>query len=318
MPKLDPLFPSQDDFSLRRIHHLDYNSIRSKIIQLLGNGSGSSGYGQSVSSLPVSAGNIITAEQWQNLKNDLINIKLHQDGNIPTLSQISQNLVIGFGESQPNREFDRIADEAFVSRFNIGIGRSTVTSAVSQTRTGSWSFQSQCVATATFSSADEARYFFNSGGKIRFTSTRTGGSSSAQNNAWSNILNSAGTYQFSGNIVELENFYTLTDNYKNVFVQILSTPYSSNFYRIESRSNVPNNSSGTATVVDFRVTWRDDYVDPDILFGRPSDTHVPPGDLVDGTLSIVIEELKAIGSLVPTGTFTISSPSYSITPITAT
>jgi hypothetical protein len=186
---------------------------------------------------------------------------LHQEGNVPAIAQVIQGAVIGFGESQPNREFDRIVDQTFTTRFNIGIGRSVVSSGTSQSRTGSWSVQSQCVATVTFSSSDNARFFFNSGGKLRFTSTRTGGVSTAQNNAWT-----------------------------------------------EAKSNVSNNSVGGATVIDFRITWRDDYTDP----GPPA-----PGDLVDGTLTISIEEFKATGSIVPSGSFTISSPSYSITPITA-
>jgi len=309
MPKLDPLFPSTDDFSLRRIHSLDYNSIRNKAVQILGNGSGTSGYGQLLSSSPVAPGNIITAAQWQDLRNDVINIKLHQEGNVPTLSQVVQGTAIIFGESQPNREFDRILDQSFSARFNIGIGRSIVSSAISQSRTGSWSVQSQCVATATFNSADSARFFFNSGGKLRFTSTRTGGTTSAQNNAWTNVLGAAGTQQFTGNPADVENFYSLTDSYKIIYNRSLSTPYSSNFYRIESKSNVSNNSTGTATVLDFRITWRDNYVDP-----FPA---APPPDLVDGTLTIVIEEFKATGSLIPSGFFTIASPTYSITSITA-
>jgi hypothetical protein len=308
MSKLDPLFPNPDDFSLRRIHSLDYNSIRNKIIQVLGNGSGTSGYGQTVSSSPVVAGNTITAAQWQALRNDLVNIKLHQEGNVPAIAQVIQGAVIGFGESQPNREFDRIVDQTFTTRFNIGIGRSVVSSGISQSRTGSWSVQSQCVSTVTFSSSDNARFFFNSGGKLRFTSTRTGGVSTAQNNAWTNVLSAAGTQQFSGNISDAENFYKLTDSYRVFYSRSLSTPYSSNFYRIEAKSNVSNNSVGGATVIDFRITWRDDYTDP----GPPA-----PGDLVDGTLTISIEEFKATGSIVPSGSFIIASPSYSITPITA-
>jgi len=309
MPKLDPLFPNPDDFSLRRIHSLDYNSIRNKIVQILGNGSGTSGYGQTVFSAPVVSGNTITAVQWQALRNDIINIRLHQEGNIPTLVQVVKGTAIGFGESQPNREFDRILDQSFTARFNIGIGRSIISSATSQSRTGSWNVQSQCVATATFSSADSARFFFNSGGKLRFTSTRAGGTASAQNNAWTNVLGAAGTQQFSGNPTDIENFYSLTDSYKTIYIKSLSTPYSANFYRIEAKSNVSNNSTGLATVLDFRITWRDDYVDP-----FPAS---PPPDLVDGTLTVVVEEFKATGSLVPSGSFTIVSPTYNITSITA-
>jgi hypothetical protein len=295
----------------------DYNGIRNKVLQILGNGSGTSGYGQNIISSPVFSGNTITLSQWTDLRNDIINIKLHQDGTVPTIASISIGPAIQLGPSHPNTQWSTILDQAFVDRFKIGNGRSVVSLGISQSRTGAWSVQSQCTATLTFGSAAQARYFFNSGGKLRFTSTRTGGSSTAQNNAWTNILNSVGVYQFSGNLSETNNFYTLTSSYATILNRTLSTPYSANFYRIEAKSNVANNSTGTATTIDFRVTWRDDYIDPDTVAGRPSETWIPPGDVVDGTLSIVIEEIKATGTLVPTGNFTISSPTYSITSISA-
>jgi hypothetical protein len=287
----------------------DYNSIRAQVLQILGSGSGTSGYGQALNSSSVLQGNTITAVQWQALRNDIINVKLHQEGNVPTLAQIVKGTPIEFGESAPNSQWVNILNQAFTDRFDIGIGRSVVSSATSQTRTGSWSTQSQCVATTTFSNASESRFFFNSGGKLRFTSSRTGGVNTAQNNAWTNLLSSISTQEFTGNVAQQENFYTLTSSYRTIFVRSSSTPYSANFYRIEAKSNVSNNSTGTATVLDFRITWRDDYVDP----GPPL-----PGDLVDGTLSIAIEELKAVGNLVPSGSLNIVSPTYSITLITAT
>ncbi len=287
----------------------DYNTIRTKVLQILGNGAGTVGYGQILTSLPVAAGNIITTDQWQALRNDIINVKLHQDGSVPTLAQIIKGTPIQFGIAEPNRQWDIIINQALGARFNIGVGRSTVSSAISQSRTGSWSVESQCVATVTFTTSDQARFFFNSGGKLRFTSIRTGGASTAQNNAWSNILNSVGSYEFTGNIAAAENFYNLTDTYKTVLIRTLSTPYSANFYRIRAQADVPNNSTGTARILNFEITWRDDYVDP----GPPL-----PDDEVDGTLTINIDELKASGSLVPAGAFTIQSPTYGITPITAT
>lgn len=294
------------------INSSDYNLLRSKVVQILGTGSGTSGYGQSIQSSDVVAGNLITAEQWSLLRADIVNIKLHQDGAIPTLPSISRGQPILYSASSPNFGFDTILNSAFNNRFNIGTGRSLVSAGTNQSRTGSWQTQSQCVATVTFSTASQARYFFNSGGKIRFTSSRSGGSSTSQNNAWSNVLTAAGTQEFSGDISLTYNFYTLTNNYSNnvFYVRTASTPYSANYYEIAAKCNIANNNVGGATSIDFRITWRDNYFD---LY--PSSP--PPGDQVDGTLSIVVEELKATGSLIPTGSFDITSPSYSITSISA-
>lgn len=296
----------------------DYNSIQSKIFSVLGTGSGTFGYGQPLSSSPVAAGNTITAVQWQQLYNDLVSAKLHQEDNIPNLFQVIKGTPIRFDEGNPVREYDRIADQCIAARFNIGIGRSLVVSdpnTMSNSRTGPWSIKAQCEITITFPDAESARHFFNAGGKIRTISSRTGGSLTAQNNAWTSILSSAGAQEFSGNIANIENFYTLTDQYRTFYIRSLSTPYSANFYKLEAKTNVANNSTGTASILTIRTTWQDDYIDPDVASGFPADTN-PPIDQVDGTLSISVEEVKAIGNLIPLGQFTITSPSYTVGTIT--
>jgi hypothetical protein len=227
---------------------------------------------------------------------------------------------IGYGAGYPNTNYDSIAEQAILNRFNIGAGQS-VLSLASMTgetapgvisRTGSWTTQSQCTLTVTFATANDARYFFNSGGKIRFTSSRTGGVTSAQNTQWTNLLNTtAGTINFGAQTPATVNFYTLTTAYQQWYTVSASSPYAANFYRIEALCNCtdPTNVNGTASVVTFRITWGDSYVDVD---------PTPPGDLVDGTLSLTVEEFKASGSLIPSGSFAITSPSYSISAITAT
>jgi hypothetical protein len=311
MARLDPLFPDDDDN--KRIHPFDYNTIRNKILQVLGNGSGTFGYGQQLLSSPVSSGNLIEAAQWDNLRKDLINIRWHQNGVQPSITPVVSGSVIRFRDSEPNRRYDILAEEVLTTRFNIGTGRSIVLDGATQSRTGSWSTQSQCEATVTFTTSDNARYFFNSGGRIRISSSRTGGAPTSQNNAWTNILNSVGTIEFAGNITNERNFYNLTDEYVSFFNRSLSTPYSSNFYQIEVKSNVVNNSTGLANVVNFRITWRDDYIDP----GNNPGDNPNTDDIVDGTLTVILEEFKAAGPMIPDGNFQIESPNYVIGSITA-
>jgi hypothetical protein len=163
----------------------------------------------------------------------------------------------------------------------------------------------------TFSTADQARHFFNSGSKIRCTSSRTGGTASPQNSSWSNILDSAGTVAFGGNTAVL-NFYNLTNSYQTFYNLTVSAAYSysGNQYRIEVTSNIADNSLGGATTLTFRVTYTDSYTY--IGTGSPS---IP--DNVDGTLTLVVNELRASGTLQPLGTgpFVITRPSYSISGI---
>jgi hypothetical protein len=313
MPKFDTQSP-------QRIAATDYNAIRTKITDILGTGSGQKGYGQAIASAAVFPGNTITKAQWDLLRYDLINAKVHQDGVLPSIVTIGSPAVIGYGAGYANTNYDTIAEQAILDRFNIGAGQSVLSlaSMTGQTapgvisRTGSWSTQSQCTLTVTFSTVDRARYFFNSGGKIRFTSSRTGGATTAQNTAWTNLLSTAvGTVNFGAQTPSAVNFYNLTTAYQSVFVLSSTTPYSANNYRIEALCNCtdPTNTNGTASTVTFRITWKDDYLDPHID---------PPGDTVDGTLTLTVEEFKAAGTMQPSGTFAITSPTYSISAISAT
>ena len=289
------------------IDDLDFNTLRNKIIEVIGNGAGTYGYGQAIQSSQVFQGNIIRKTQWDGLRNDLLNILVHQNGVTPTLIEVARGSVIGEDAGDPLQAYDRAIDAARSNRFLLAAGQSTITAVSTKTYTSTWSSSASMTVQLTFGSADNARFFFNSGGKIRFTSTRTGGSSTAQNNAWSNILASAGVVEFGADSETLD-FYTLTNSYQTRFESFLSTPYSANNYKIESLCNVANNSAGTATSLTFRIVWTDAYVDP----GAPA-----PGDTVDGTLSLSVEETKASGLLQPAGSFSITSPSYIVSNITA-
>ena len=289
------------------IDDLDFNTLRNKIIEVIGNGAGTYGYGQAIQSSQVFQGNIITKTQWDGLRFDLVNILIHQTGVTPTLIEVARGSVIGEDAGDPLQAYGRAIDTARINRFLLAAGQSTITAVSTKTYTSTWSSSASMTVQLTFDSADNARFFFNSGGKIRFTSTRTGGSSTAQNNAWSNILASAGVVEFGADSETLD-FYTLTNSYQTRFESFLSTPYSANNYKIESLCNVANNSAGTATSLTFRIVWTDAYVDP----GAPA-----PGDTVDGTLSLSVEETKASGLLQPAGSFSITSPSYTVSNITA-
>ena len=290
------------------IDDLDFNTLRNKIIEVIGNGAGTYGYGQAIQSSQVFQGNIITKTQWDGLRFDLVNILIHQTGVTPTLIEVARGSVIGEDAGDPLQAYGRAIDTARINRFLLAAGQSTITAVSTKTYTSTWSSSASMTVQLTFDSADNARFFFNSGGKIRFTSTRTGGSSTAQNNAWSNILASAGVVEFGADSETLD-FYTLTNSYQTRFQSFLSTPYSANNYKIESLCNVANNSTGTATSITFRIVWSDTYVD-----AFPG---IPPEDIVDGTLSLSIEEIKASGLLQPAGSFSITSPSYTVSNITA-
>ena len=292
------------------INRNDYNNIRSQIDQILGAGTGSRGYGQALAStaLPAAPAPItVQDEQWDALYYDLVNILVHQNGTTPLLPNVDGGDVIRLGASFPLSAYQTALTAADSNRFELALGQSVISAKGSATYGSAWNTQAQSTVTVTFSSADNARYFFNSGGKIRFTSSRIGGSSSGQNNAWTALLDSAGVVSFGGNTPTI-NFYALTSSYQTSYTKSSSGAYGSNSYRIETRCDVANNSGGGASTVYFRITWSDAYVDY-----QPS----PPNDQVDGILSLSVEEQKASGSMQPTGSFSILSPTYTVSPITA-
>lgn len=291
----------------------EYVAIQDKAQSLLGTGTGTRGYGQTVQSSDVFTGNNITKAQWDLLRYDITSIRMHQDGAMPSIVTVNVGDPISYGSGSPNNNYDTLLETAIANRFQIAANQSLVTSKGSSTYSSAWGTSAVMTITCTFSTANQARYFFNSGGKVRVTPTLTGGSSTQQVNAWKNLLTSVGTRGFGADTDPITNYYTLTNSYQTYYQTSMTTPYSANNYRLEARTDVVDNSTGTATVLYIRVSLNDTYVDPDVVYGA---SH-PPGDSVDGTLTLAVDELKASGSLFPSGTFTITSPTFSLSSISA-
>jgi hypothetical protein len=286
----------------------DYVAIQDIAESLLGTGTGSRGYGQSVSSSDVAVETQITKAQWDALRYDIINIRLHQDGVVPAIVEVNRGDVISYGAGSPNTNYNTLLQTAIANRFNVASSQSIVTSKTSVSTSSSWSSTATATLTLEFSNSNDARYFFNSGGKIRITPTLNGGSNTAQVSAWKDLLNAAGTQSFGAATSSTANYYTLTNTFQTYFQSSASTPYSSNNFRLEASTDVANNVLGTARFLYIRITLIDNYVD--------SGPGTPPDDLVNGTLTFSVDELKAVGSLQPSGNFSIVSPTYSLSAIT--
>lgn len=300
----------------------DYNDIRNKVARVLGFSTTTNadyGWGQLVQSSAVSESTKVGATDWNNLRFDIINAWVHLYNTTPTLTTaVQHNKIRGNYLTSPYSQYDSCANVIESNRFNVSSSQVVVTteSPIETTWPGpygtSWNTQAYCIVTFTWSTSAEARHFFNSGGEIRFRCSRTGGTSSNQNSAWTQILAAAGQQAFGGskpligkNGSDGKNFYRLTNNYQTWYEISSSSPYASNVFKITARSpGVTNNNNGTATSVQFRIDW--------------IDGHTPqggsPADSVDGTLTVNIEVQRAIGSLQPSGsgTFTIAAPAITI------
>jgi hypothetical protein len=294
----------------------NYVAIQDKAQALLGTGSGSRGYNQTVISSDVLTGAEITKEQWDLLKTDIVNILFHQEGSLPSIITINRGDVIQFGAGHPNTNYNTLLDTATTNRFRVATNQSVISSKGSATYTSAWSNSIQFTLTVTGTGAtsldrsNNLRYFFNSGGKVRITPSITGGSSTRQIDAWKTLLNTAGIQSFGAATNPTINYYTLTNSFQTYYTQSSTGVYgyAGASYRLEARTDVANNSIGTATTLFLRATLTDLYTDTALY-------SPPPGDSIDGTLTIAVEELKASGTLLPTGTFSIVSPAYSLSTI---
>jgi hypothetical protein len=261
-------------------------------LDVMGTGSATRGYGQTTFGASKNVGDTITANDFNNIRYDLLNASAHQNGSAAALS-LAGNVTGQLINSTDPNAFIPYAATVDSDRFNCHSSRKSTASAGGNSRTSSWASSVSAVYTLNFSSADQARYFWNGGGRIRFASSRTGGDASAQNASWSSLLSSAGTQEFGGSSV-----YGWSTGNSSLYSIFSSAPYASNTYNISASTNV-NNSSGAASVFYFTLTWSDPYVDP--APGEPP----APGDLVNGTLAYSVEITSPTGghALTPSGTW---------------
>lgn len=310
----------------------DYNSIRNKVIAVLGNGSGNSGYGQQVrlESTAVAEGTKVTINEWANLRFDIINAYKHINGSNPVTAVVADGDTIRYTGSftpdtgsldVPQKQYDDWANNITANRFTVAGSESATTAVTTSSKNTSWVSQCECVIQFYWANANDARYWFNSGGKIRISASRIGGAGTAQNTSWTSLLSAAGTQLFGGAVPNTDtapndgtNWYRTTNTFQTFYQATASSPYGSNNYRIQARCvDVPSNSGGTAVSGEIRVLFTDGYVDPDIFTGLNN----PPGDSIDGTLSVSVSTLFATGIMVPrSAVFTVTQPIVSIGAVT--
>jgi hypothetical protein len=265
----------------------------------MGTGSATRGYGQTTFGTAKNTGDTISANDFNNIRYDLLNASAHQNGSAAALS-LAGNITGGTINSADPNAFIPYASTVDSDRFNCHSSRKTTAAFGSNSRTSSWA----SVVTASYSlnhvNNDYRRWFWNGGGRIRFTSSRTGGAATAQNASWSSLLTSAGTQEFGG--VAYDNWGTSTLLYSISS----SAPYAANRYQIYVQR------IGPAQEV-FTLVWEDPYVDP--MPGAPP----LPEDIVDGTLSYSVEIVYPTGghALTPSGTWASYLPSSYYAPAPA-
>lgn len=312
----------------KKVDKDDYNYIQGKVNSILGTGSGNTGYGQPVQSSPVTVRDSIGANDWALLRLDVINIHRHQLGTVPSTPTVAENDTIRFNSStEPYSRLTNLINglDSEAQRFRLGaLQFGTTNHGGPPNFTSLWKNKLTCTVTVDFDNGTNARHFFNSGGKIEFTSTRSGGESSPstttigpQNQSWTNLLNqtvsSPPTFggRTPGTGVEPnngQNWFRCRNSYDRWYKIDASSPYGANSFEINARTNVSDNSNGTAYRVQFLVEWEDDHV---------FDTVGPDG--VDGTLTLSVTTIDPIFTISGTPSPNpIEVPSISFSNITGT
>lgn len=279
----------------------DYNEIQSIISTVMGSGSGTSGYGQTLASTQVGQYSKITANQWNNLRSDVLRARQHQTG-----TDLTAQLAVA-SASRKIQEADRAAYKSMAQDAQTNaltapppVSQATRSSLVGeQIRTSPWNGTLIQTITVNFGTADNARYFFNTGSQIEFSAERTGGSAGLKNVTWSTMLNSMGTIAFNytqttctgTGFTSSLGWYDLTTDDNLLFQKDTPTgTYAPNKYYIYGRVN----STTDRRIGIFTIHFADES-------GKPP-TFPDPGfgidENVDGTLISTVNVYRATGANV--------------------
>lgn len=234
-------------------------------------GNGQFGYGQT-SLAQVSATGLVTATQWASAINTLNSIKTHQSGSgtgigAPTagslvayLSAISTNI----GTINTNKL-------SFATQGSTTTGSNSADVLSSANGIAAQTFT--ITRTATFASADQARYFFNAGGQINFVISS--GTNTGATNRGADLITLAatnlGTYSAFGatsgggrsgtggtlvtNATTI-GYYNLTTSLQTLSkITATTSPYTGDYVQLDVKSNGVQGSNGdVGTVITFQLT----------------------------------------------------------------
>lgn len=281
--------------------YADNAAAQNKVAALIGVGYGTRGYGQTTTNVAaVTAGVNVSAGQWNNLRSAMSTLNTHQGSSLTLQPVVAIGGSILYQSSIPTN-----ITTLDTNRNLADVTQMTVSSALTSTTT-SWSSIVTNVLTVNFSTPDAARYFFNSGGEIRFSGSNVGGTAPGAA-AWASLLTLVGTvklgastatYTGSGGVITNNiGYYGLTTAYQEIFIHYGSGAYAGIYYSIQVKTNATGSANGgNGSLITVTITFNDVAA---YAYGT-----------VDGTTSSYVDQYKAGGVL------TIASPVYTtVTPI---
>jgi len=282
------------------------NNLQSRIALILGTGSGSSGYGQSLASSQVVADSIVASSDINNIFTDMVKARIHQVGIAETgIRQVIEDLNIiaedtsgtitdaGVegsdveGTKKGLADYESLMNNIESDKLLLHSSQAALEPKLTSTRTATWNGLIYHVFTATWSSADVRRHFFNAGGEIRLSTNNTNPSTS-KGLDWAALCSEVGIVRFtrsqtfagnSGQGYFIGDDY-MSSSYQTVYAKVgagtYSGVYAGNLYTIKARET-------SSSVIEFRIEFNDVVVDNNI------------DNNVDGALTSTIQQYRAVG-----------------------
>ena len=175
----------------------DYNGLANvsaaNVWYVLSTGSGTYGYGQDAASIStVSVASTITATQWAGLVHSVNKILGHQGG---AGAQLATGSNIGITAGATITAFANVSTAVTTigtNRLSFNSTRGTLVTGANFDATFSTSTFTRTI-TVTFASADQARYFFNGGGRFSLVFTPSGLTDNAKETSYNDLMNAIGT-----------------------------------------------------------------------------------------------------------------------------
>lgn len=240
-----------------------------------GVGNGDKGYGQATTLSAVTAGTTVTATQWSTMIARLNSILAHQSGSgsgitaptagdiISVLSTLSTNITTAYN--------NRLLFNETRGTTTASANFDTAWNATSATET----------ITITFPSADQARYFFNAGGRLSLVLTPVNFIANTKEGNWANLVNAVGTIHLdayrstrtgTGETVTTNGlatgYWELTTS-DTILLRLTeaTAPYTANYINVAARvAGSAGSNGGKGTQVIFTITYVDGSDD-----GGPND-----------------------------------------------
>lgn len=282
-----------------------------------GTGLGDKGYGQSTVLTAVLAGDIVTATQWSTLISRLNSLLTHQAGSGSGITSPTAGATIAYLSTLSTN-----ITTATSNRLLFNSTRGTpATTALSSVWTSATPTTFQQTRTITFASADQARYFFNAGGRIGITWSVVGGADNNKEIAWTSLLatklatlnfdqstnartGTGGTLTTDGSalgfwdmLVTDQTLIKLTDT---------TAAYTTNYVEVLCKvSGVAGSNGGLGTTLTFTINYNDLAAD------TTQDLGVPP---VGNTLDAITMTISADVVITPPETTNISNTWGTVTP----